>query len=162
LELFNPFARRTAGTWLFAGRRWLNPDDPDDRSALLVNYDNLCLLFPAFAAACPVERFLETLTDVSASWRRRLGEGGPAPMCMSIADHGPGERMSPVALTAADFGPAPAQMCPKQPPGDPGTPDPLFPVGTCAPMPAAQAAGPDACGPDAQAGVSEAFQWWDL
>ena len=78
------YALSTAGNWLFAGRRWLDPDHPDDRAALDVNYGNLALLFPDFAAACPEERFMETLSEVSRSWRRRMERDGVE----SIADHG--------------------------------------------------------------------------
>ena len=78
---------RVAGTWLFADRSWLDPADIDDHTALEVNYDNLCLLFPTFAAACRLDRFLEVLADVSGSWQRRLRTAGTMP-CISIADFG--------------------------------------------------------------------------
>ena len=71
------------GTWLVAGRRWLDPADPNDRAALDVSYTNLRLLFPTFIAACPIQRFFKALSDVSGSWRRRLSQAGAAPLFAS-------------------------------------------------------------------------------
>ena len=52
-----------AGNWLFCNRRWLNPQDVQDRMELECNYDALVSKFPAFAR-CPRFRFLQCLSEV--------------------------------------------------------------------------------------------------
>jgi hypothetical protein len=59
-----------AGNWLFCGRRWMDPADPDGRITLDLHYHNLCALFPAFAAACSNDRFIGAVTAVIDSWSR--------------------------------------------------------------------------------------------
>ncbi len=53
-----------AGNWLFCGRKWIDPADPDGRTKLDLHHDNLCILFPAFAAACSRDRLIEAVTAV--------------------------------------------------------------------------------------------------
>jgi hypothetical protein len=60
------FCISIADTRLFAGRRWCNPADPNDRAKLDAAYDDLIRSFPPFDAACSRERFLQTLSDMSA------------------------------------------------------------------------------------------------
>jgi hypothetical protein len=60
-----------AGNWFFSGRKWINPADPDGHTKLELHHNNLCLLYPAFAAACTCNRFVEAVrqqasTDVQA------------------------------------------------------------------------------------------------
>jgi hypothetical protein len=52
-----------AGNWLFCNRRWLNPQDVQDRMQLESNYDAIVSKFPAFAR-CPRFRFLQCLSEV--------------------------------------------------------------------------------------------------
>jgi hypothetical protein len=59
-----------AGNWLFSGRKWINPADPDGRTKLDLHYDNLCLLFPAFAAACSRDQLIEAVSAVIERWSR--------------------------------------------------------------------------------------------
>jgi hypothetical protein len=53
-----------AGDWLFCGRRWIDPADPDGRTKLDIHYHNLCALYPSFAAACSHDRFLSAVAAV--------------------------------------------------------------------------------------------------
>ena len=62
-----------AGSWLFSGRRWLDPSDPEDRTMLDLHYDNLCTLVPQFCR-CSRERFLSAISAVIASWSRRCSD----------------------------------------------------------------------------------------
>ncbi len=48
-----------AGNRLFCGREWIDPVDPDGRTLLEIHYQNLSILFSAFAAACARERFID-------------------------------------------------------------------------------------------------------
>ena len=59
-----------AGNWLFGGRKWIDPADPDGRTKLELHHNNLCLLYPAFAAACPCDRFIESVAAVIDRWSR--------------------------------------------------------------------------------------------
>ncbi len=63
--------RRTAGNWLFCNRRWLNPEDAEDRAHLERAYATLCASFPAFAT-CPRAEFFRTLAEVAGSWAHRI------------------------------------------------------------------------------------------
>jgi hypothetical protein len=60
-----------AGNWLFIGRRWLDPQEPDDRHAIDASYEALCTRFPDFSR-CSRESLLRALSEVSSSWNRRL------------------------------------------------------------------------------------------
>jgi hypothetical protein len=55
-----------AGKRLFCNRRWLNPNDPDDRTNLEHSYDALTAQFPAFAR-CTRSDFLQCLAEVCAA-----------------------------------------------------------------------------------------------
>lgn len=110
-----------AGTWLFAGRRWLQPHDPDDHSTLLVNYENLHALFPHMAP-CSLDRFLHVLSDVTEAWGRRLQDSGTS-SCDSLANHGP--RQPPgrfgLARTRTRTSPLPGPPLPAVPSHPPPT-----------------------------------------
>ncbi len=54
-----------AGNWHFSGRKWIDPADPDGRIKLELHHNNLCLLYPAFAAACSCDRFIEAVPVAS-------------------------------------------------------------------------------------------------
>jgi hypothetical protein len=58
-----------AGNWLFSGRRWRNPRNPQDRAALIAGYDSLVATFPDFAR-CSRDRFLATISSFWSSWSR--------------------------------------------------------------------------------------------
>ncbi len=60
-----------AGNWLFSGRKWIDPADPDGRAMLDLHHHNLSLLFPAFAAACSRDRLADAVADVIARWSHR-------------------------------------------------------------------------------------------
>jgi hypothetical protein len=57
-----------AGNWLFTGRRWINPSDQDGRTKLDLHHNNLCLLYPAFAAACSCDRLIDAVAAVVERW----------------------------------------------------------------------------------------------
>ena len=72
-----------AGNWLFCGRKWIDPADPDGRAKLELHHHNLSVLFPAFASACPLERFIAAVAGVIDRWSRHSiaaagREGGPS------------------------------------------------------------------------------------
>ena len=69
-----------AGSWLFLGRKWLNPLDPNDRTMLDIHYQNLCALCPSFTS-CPKKLFLDSLSYVSSSWSRRMEGSGKSLDC---------------------------------------------------------------------------------
>ena len=73
------------GDRLFTGRRWLQPTHAPDRALLDAGYDDLCARFSVFAA-CPRDRFLQTLADVTAAWSIRFTDRGAR---QSLADHAP-------------------------------------------------------------------------
>ena len=73
------------GDRLFTGRRWLQPTHAPDRALLDAGYDDLCGRFSAFAA-CPRDRFLQTLADVTAAWSIKFTDRGAR---QSLADHAP-------------------------------------------------------------------------
>jgi hypothetical protein len=77
---------RTAGTLLFAGRRWLDPSNAHDFELLDQQFDRLCT-FPSFNT-CTRDNFMQTLSDVCETWTRRLAEDAVI-TCKSIADYGP-------------------------------------------------------------------------
>jgi hypothetical protein len=62
--------RSDAGNWLFSGRNWIDPADPDGRTKLELHHNNLCLLYPAFAAACSCDRLIEAVAAVIDRWSR--------------------------------------------------------------------------------------------
>ena len=68
---------RSAGNWLFCNRRWLNPDDQDDRAVLEENYTALASMFPEFAAACSRVDFFVHLSEVIGLWNKVTWEGAP-------------------------------------------------------------------------------------
>jgi hypothetical protein len=61
-------ATSDAGNWLFCGRKWIDPADPDGLIKLDIHYHNLCTLFPAFPAACSHSRFIGAVAAVIDSW----------------------------------------------------------------------------------------------
>ena len=69
LDLLNR-CRSDAGNWLFSGRKWIDPADPDGRTKLELHHNNLCLLYPAFAAACSCDRLIEAVAAVIDRWSR--------------------------------------------------------------------------------------------
>ena len=82
---FNTSCCSIFGDRLFTGRRWLQPTHPSDRALLDAAYDHLCGHFSVFAA-CPRDRFLQTLADVTAAWSIRFTDRGAR---QSLADHAP-------------------------------------------------------------------------
>jgi hypothetical protein len=60
-----------AGNWLFSGRRWLDPEDSEDRIILDLKYENLLLMFPAFGN-CPKAHFFRSISAIRTSWSRRI------------------------------------------------------------------------------------------
>ncbi len=62
-----------AGNWLFSGRKWIDPSDPDGRTKLDLHHNNLRLLYPAFAAACSCDRLIEAVASVIERWSRHGG-----------------------------------------------------------------------------------------
>jgi hypothetical protein len=67
-SLSNFIPSRSAGVWLFRGRRWLDPTDPHDAVVLAANHARLCALFPAVAAPSGLTAFLSAVEDVSRRW----------------------------------------------------------------------------------------------
>ena len=59
-----------AGNWLFCGRKWIDPADPDGRAKLDLHHYNLSVLFPGFASACSLDRFIDAVAAVIDSWSR--------------------------------------------------------------------------------------------
>jgi hypothetical protein len=59
-----------AGDWLFSGRKWIDPSDPDGRTKLDLHHHNLCLLYPAFAAACSCDELVAAVAAVIERWSR--------------------------------------------------------------------------------------------
>jgi hypothetical protein len=41
---------------------------------LEIHYQNLCTKFPSFSE-CPISRLIESISDVAASWSRRVEDG---------------------------------------------------------------------------------------
>ena len=71
------FPYSDAGSWLFCGRKWIDPADPDGRDKLDLHHFNLCALFPPFAAACPRDRFIDAMppsVEAHEGRRRRRAE----------------------------------------------------------------------------------------
>ena len=68
---------RSAGNWLFCNRRWLNPEDPTDRSLLEENYATLASMFPEFGAVCSKANFILKLSEVIGTWIKITWEGAP-------------------------------------------------------------------------------------
>ena len=61
--------RRTAGTWLFSHRRWLNPCDHSDAVQLDLGYSLLCMAYPAFTGITKRELF-DVVKKAEAQWQR--------------------------------------------------------------------------------------------
>ena len=78
-----------AGSWFFCGRKWIDPTDPDGRDKLDIHHFNLCVLFPAFAEACPRARFIDAIAAVSESWSRPMRAVAETARCRTIADFAP-------------------------------------------------------------------------
>ena len=75
---------RSAGNWLFRGRRWLDPADPDDRAAILSNYERLCTLFPPFGIACKLDKLIAALGTVTRRWAA-VCRSSPTPHFLSMS-----------------------------------------------------------------------------
>jgi hypothetical protein len=90
-----------AGKRLFCNRRWLNPNDPDDRTLLEQNYDDLIAKFPAFARCSRID-FLQRLADVctAASSERASDDRAAAPSPTPDADADREESWTPESLDA--------------------------------------------------------------
>ena len=58
----------SAGNWLFRGRKWIDPADPDGRTMLQIHHHNLSILFPAATAACSLGRFIDAVAAVAGAW----------------------------------------------------------------------------------------------
>jgi hypothetical protein len=72
---------RAAGNWLFAHRRWINPDDPDELERLVEGHRHLCTNFPALAS-CSLDSFVGLVGAISRRWTERckdrpLVDAGP-------------------------------------------------------------------------------------
>ena len=70
--------RSSAGIWLFRGRRWLDPADPHDATALTANHARLCAQFPDVAQPAGLAAFLAAVGDVRRRWAA-LSCGDDAP-----------------------------------------------------------------------------------
>ena len=75
-----------AGDWLFCGRKWIDPADPDGRTKLDLHHHNLSILFPAFASACPRERFLAAVAGVIERWSQHPSAATAAETDLPVAD----------------------------------------------------------------------------
>ena len=64
----NFFDCRSAGNWLFRGRRWLDPADPKDCVTVQSNYELLCFRFPHFGTVCTMAKLMEALGSVAKRW----------------------------------------------------------------------------------------------
>ena len=71
IRLHKYFSCSVAGHWLFSRRKWLNPCAEEDYSTLVINYSNLCTLFPKFSK-CSQETLFNALTDLVQSWNASL------------------------------------------------------------------------------------------
>ena len=91
-----------AGSWLFCGRKWIDPADPDGRDKLDIHHFNLCVLFPPFAAACPHDRFVDAIATVAESWSQPMRAVADAGRCRTLADFAPDSPPSynPISLMA--------------------------------------------------------------
>jgi hypothetical protein len=78
-----------AGNWLFCGRRWINPADPDGRAKLDLHYDNLSILFPAFTTSCSLDRLIDAVSAVINSWSRHNGSAAICSRRFSAVDISP-------------------------------------------------------------------------
>jgi hypothetical protein len=101
-----------AGNWLFSGRTWIDPADPDGRAKLDLHYDNLSILFPAFTASCSLDRLIDAVAAVVHSWSRHFGNAARPMRSRGTADvvtrHGEGTADgAPSRLAAADPSPSP-------------------------------------------------------
>ena len=85
-----------AGNWLFCGRKWIDPADPDGRTLLELHHHNLSILFPAFAAACSRDRFIDAVAGVIESWSRQTAAAAAAGRRPSVVD------IPPSSHTATD------------------------------------------------------------
>jgi hypothetical protein len=69
---------RAAGNWLFANRRWSDPNDPEELQLLVDGHHRLCSLFPEFAA-CSLPTFLRCIGETAQRWAKRSRDS-PAEM----------------------------------------------------------------------------------
>ncbi len=111
--------RSDAGNWLFCGRRWIDPSDPDGRIKLDLHYHNLCALFPAFATDCSHDRFIGAVSAVIDSWsrhaeaesdppsvdptREEVVDDGRLRLLAQTAQAGDGERSTVVSAAELDL-----------------------------------------------------------
>ncbi len=70
-----------------------------------LHHHNLCILFPAFAAACTHDRFIDAVTAVTDSWSRRAA-AEPAGSDTPSAAASPGSNLSHSPGPADSPGPA--------------------------------------------------------
>jgi hypothetical protein len=82
-----------AGNWLFSGRRWRNPQNSNDRAALIAGYDELVATFPVFSR-CSRDRFLVTIYSFWSSWSLSTRHNLPDPQG-SYPTPNAGERPQP-------------------------------------------------------------------
>ena len=75
-----------AGNWLFRGRRWIDPADPDGRTMLELHHHNLSILFPSFTAACSLDRFIDVVAAVVDSWSRQADIAAEGRRCWPVVD----------------------------------------------------------------------------
>ena len=94
--------RRSAGNWLFRGRRWLDPANPEDRNALNVNYDRICIQFPEFEAACRRDKFIAALGAVAGRWAALCKNGQDA---SRLSKHTP-TPLAAIPVDSSDLGPS--------------------------------------------------------
>ena len=85
-----------AGNWLFCGRKWIDPADPDGRTKLELHHHNLSILFPAITAACSRDRFIDAVAAVIESWSRQTAAAAAAGRRPSVVD------IPPSSHTATD------------------------------------------------------------
>jgi hypothetical protein len=78
-----------AGNWLFCGRKWIDPADPDGRTKLELHHHNLSILFPAFTSACSLDCFIDAVTAVTDSWSRHTEAAAEGGRCSSVVDISP-------------------------------------------------------------------------
>ncbi len=83
-----------AGNWLFCGRKWIDPADPDGRAKLDLHYHNLSILFPAFTSACSLDRLVDAVAAVIDSWSRHDGARS-SPVDISPSPPSPTDSASP-------------------------------------------------------------------
>jgi uncharacterized membrane protein YgcG len=92
-----------AGNWLFSGRCWIDPSDPEGFTKLDLHYHNLRTLFPDLTIACPPDRFVGAVAAVGRSWAyHAAAHAAGIADSTSIADFAP---LSPLRRVADAGGP---------------------------------------------------------